>query len=199
MATNTYQVVLTGNCCNQFVQNVLHYRMDDASFATPIAAADGLLKGFHADGQLAQWLAMHCESYLFLSAKCRKVSGGIGPEDIDLTGAGTPGDRSGLAQNSGSGPVILWTPVGPNRVKGKTYIAGTSIADIQGGQLDLSAMADIVDAANNMNSSFPAVGGGTPTVQLCIAKGSDKSVTWLIGAIEICKEIGMQRRRQRPV
>jgi hypothetical protein len=199
MAINTFAVVLTGNCGNQFVQNVLHYRMDDATFSTSIAAADGLLKGWHAAGMLDEWLAMHCQAYEYLSAKCRKVSGGIGPEDIDLTGAGAAGVRTGQTQASSAGPVILWIPVGPNRVKGKTFIAGISIADINFGEISSSCIADLIDAATNMNQSFPAVGAGTPSVQLCIAKSTDKSTTWLIGAIEVCKEVGLQRRRQRPV
>jgi len=199
MALQTYEMVLSARCCGQFVQNVLHYYFDDAAYPSPIAAAKGLVDGWIAAGKDQLWLDMHCESYILMSVKTRRRTGGIGPQWIDLSLQGTPGNRSGESQTSSNGPVILWLPLTPNRVTGKTFIAGVSDSDADRGELSSTCINDLKVAAEDSNLVFPTVGGGTPNAQLCIVKSGAPGTRYGIDGVEVCREIGVQRRRQTPV
>jgi len=199
MAINTYQLIFSGNSCGQFVQNVLHLRMDDAGYAAALQAAKGLVDGFLAASREDDWLDMHCESYTLMSLKCRRVSGGIGPEWIDISVTGTNGSRSGVSQSSSNGPVVLLIPLGSPRRVGKIFVSGISLTDADRGQISVAAIAAIDAAATALLQTFTAVGGATPAVNWCIASAANKADTLAIGAMEVCKEIGVVRRRQLPV
>jgi len=199
MAINTYQLIFSGNLAGQFVQNVLHLRMDDAGYAAALEAAKGLVDGFLAASREDDWLDLHCVSYLLNSIKCRRVSGGIGPEWIDTTVAGGGGSRSGASQSSSNGPVILLIPLGAARRVGKIFVAGISSTDADRGMITAAAITALDAAATALLQPFTASGGATPAVNWCIASATNKADTIAIGAIDVCKEIGVQRRRQLPV
>lgn len=199
MANQTYQLVITGNAGGQFVQNVLHYFMDDAAYADPVSAAKGLVDGWLAADMLDEWCDMCCGAYTVKSVKCRRATGGVGPEWLDVSVDGTPGNRGSTMQASSNGPVILWIPASPNRVTCKTFIPGASTGDVEIGELSAAALTAIQAAATNMLETFPAVGGGTPNVTLCCVAANNKANRRLIALARVCKEIGVQRRRQLPV
>jgi len=199
MATNTYQLIFSGNESGQFVQNVLHLRMDDAGYTAALQAAKGLVDGLIAASREQDFLDMCCGSYSLNSIKCRRVSGGIGPEWIDTTVSGTSGNRSGNSQSSSNGPVILLIPLGAPRRVGKIFIPGISNADCDRGSILAATITALDAAATALLQPFTASGGATPTVSWCIASSTNKADTVAIGGIDVCREIGVQRRRQLPV
>lgn len=199
MANQTYQLVVSGNLAGQFVQNVFHYRMDDDSFANRLLAAKGLSDGFIAATCDELFLDMCPFPYEMLSLKTRCITGGGGPEYIDLSVSGQNGTRTGTVQTSSSGPVILWHTDGPNRSTGKTFIPGISASDAEGGEISAAAKTAILAAAVDFLQPFTAVGGGTPECRLCIPKANDPTTRYLVDAAMIAKDIGKQRRRQLPV
>jgi len=199
MSLQTYQLVITGNCAGQFVQNVMHYRVDDSSFANRLLSAKGLVEGWEAAGKLGDFLDALPGPYIFLSVKARCITGGGGPEYISLIDTGTTGARGSSVQTSSAGPVVLWHTDGPNRSTGKTFLAGIAVGDVEGGEISASARSAFLTAMQSYLTSFPTVGGTTPQADFCIAKASDPTTRYLITDALIGKDVGKQRRRQLPV
>jgi len=199
MANQTYSLIVTGRSSSQFVQNVFHYRMDDDSFPNRLEAAKGLVDGWIANANNDIFLNMLPAAYEMLSVKARRVTEGGGPEYVDVSVASSSGGRTGDAQVSGTGPVILWmTSGGPRRV-GKTFLPGISISDVDGGEITAAAKAAILAEADNFRAAFDAVGGATPSCVLVIPRANDPATRSLIVDVQISKDIGTQRRRQLPV
>lgn len=199
MANQTYQVVLTGNLAGQFVQNVLHYRMDDSSFTNRLLSAKGLLDGWIADDKDLSWFDMLPEPYIYLSAKARCITGGGGPEHVNLTHTGQTGSRGSTIQTSSAGPVVIWHTDGPNRSTGKVFLPGIAVGDVQGGEISAACITALEAALADFITSFPAVGGTTPECYLCVAKSGDPDTRYLVDNYRIAKDVGQQRRRQLPV
>jgi hypothetical protein len=199
MAQQTYQLVLTGNCAGQFVQNILHFRIDDNGFTNRLLAAKGLIDGFIAEGLVSAWVAMLPEEYILKSIKARRVTNGGGPEWIDVSADGEQGTSGDNMQMSGAGPVIIWfTDGGPRRV-GKTFLPGISIDNVDGGEIKASFLTALRSSAILFNANFAATGGGNPTCTLCIPRHNDLSVRSLVVEVTVSKNVGQQRRRQLPV
>jgi len=199
MAVHTYQLIISGTIAGQFCQNIFHYKMDDAGYANALIAAQGLLNGWLADDKPADWLQFCPANYIIRSFKARRVSGGTGPEWVDLSFAGENGERSGDAQVSSTGPVIIWVIEGNFRRKGRTFVPGISITDADGGEITAAALDDFNTAADSFLGEFPADGGGTPDVTFVVAQSDNLATTFEIIDAQISKEIGVQRRRQLPV
>ncbi len=199
MANQTYQFVITGNSSGQFVQNVLHYRMDDDSFADRLLSAKGLVEGWLAATKQLFWIGLHPEEYIMKSIKARRITNGGGPEWLDVSLDGTEGTAGSGSQMSGAGPTIIWnTDGGPRRI-GKTFISGIPDTWVNGGEITATALTTIATVAGLFSGSFNAVGGTTPQCTMCIPRASDPSVRSLILQAQVSKIIGQQRRRQLPV
>ena len=199
MANQTYQLVINGTLANQFVANVFHFQMDDASYPNRLAAAAGLIAGFVLNSCVDNFLLCCPVGYTVLSVKARCVTGGGGPEFIDLGNAGDAGNRTGNVQTSSAGPVVLWLTDGPNRSQGKTFIPGISVSDAEGGEISAAAKTAMLAAVYDFMVPFSAQGSGTPTASLCIAKASNAAIVYLVTNAMIAKDIGKLRRRQLPV
>jgi len=199
MAAQTYQLVITGNLAGQFVQNVLHYRMDDAGYATRLQAAKGLVDGWLTAGKMSDFLLMLPEPYIAKSVKARAVTGGGGPEWIDTSMSGDLGERSGDIGESGVGPVLIWYTDGGNRSNGKTYLPGVSANDVKNGELLAGAGTDILAAANDFLETFDSEGASIVPVVQVIPRSSNMTLRSLVVEVSISKEIGQQRRRLLPV
>lgn len=199
MAAQTYQFIITGNCCGQFVQNVLHYRIDDAGFANRLLAAKGLIDGWLAASKQDAWLAMLPDDYLMKSLKARRVTNGGGPEFIDVSLDGDPGGFGSGAQMSGAGPVIIWFTDGGPRRTGKTFLAGIGIDKVDGGEIIATAVTAINSASADFRTTFSTVGGGAVTATQCIPRSNDPATRSLIVGSLVSKNVGQQRRRQLPV
>jgi len=199
MANQTYQFVLTANSSGQFVQNVLHYRMDDDSFADRLLAAKGLIDGWIAAVKAPVWLAMLPEEYILKSLKARRVTNGGGPEWLDTSLDGEEGTAGSGAQMSGAGPTIIWNTDGGAKRVGKTFLSGIPDVWVNGGEITAAALSSLNALASAFSGSFAAVGGSTPTCTFCIPRSNDPSVRSLVVAAQVSKIIGQQRRRQLPV
>jgi len=199
MANQTYAMVITGNAGGQFVQNILHFRMDDDSFTNRLLAAKALVDGWLGDDRAAAWLALHPDNYALRSVKCRRVTNGGGPEWIDVSTSGDPGSLGSGMQMAGAGPVILWHTDGGARRIGKTFISGISPDYVDGGEITNACLAFLQTAATDLRASFPASGGSNPTVTMCIPRSNDPATRSLIVGHIISKDVGTQRRRQLPV
>jgi len=199
MAAQTYQLVISGNLAGQFVQNVLHYRMDDAGYPSRLQSAKGLVDGWLTDGKMDHFLDMCPTPYVVKSVKARCLTGGGGPEWIDASVASSPGTLGAGMAMSGAGPVIIWnTDGGPRRV-GKTFIPGISPDNVDGGEISAVTIGFLLGMAALFRIAFNAVGGGTPSCVLCIPRSNDPSVRSLIVGAQVSKDVGQQRRRQLPV
>lgn len=199
MANQTYSLVITGNAAGQFVQNVLHYRMDDGGFANRLLSAKGLLDGWIAADLQDNWLAMLPTTYLLQSIKTRRLTNGGGPEYVDVSLQGSAGTGGTGMQASANGPVIIWnTDGGPRRV-GKTFLPGISPSKMDGGEILDAFLIVLKNNAVPLSQPFNAVGGGSPPCQFCIPRHNDASLRSLPVGVQISKHIGQQRRRQLPV
>lgn len=199
MANQTYQLIITGTCCDQFVQNIVHYRMDDDSFANRLLAAKGLIDGFLSAGQIDSWLAMLPEEYVVKSLKARRLSNGGGPEYLDVSLAGQQGGFGDEASTPSTGPTIIWFTDGGTRRIGKTFLSGIAAANQDGGEIIAGAISTLDSAAETFRQPFPAVGGTTPTCTFCIPRSNDVATRSLVVGHAISKDLGTQRRRQLPV
>lgn len=199
MAQETYRLIVTWRSADQFAQNVLHYRMDDAAFASRLLAAEGLILGWLNAEVHFTLLNMVPAACVMKSIRARRITNGGGPEFINVSVDGEDGERTGIMQTSSVGPVIIFnTNGGPRRV-GKVFLPGISDTDVEGGEITQALLDVIQDGANNMMNEFPAVGGGTPQCLLVIPRSNDPSVRSLILQAQISKNTGKQRRRQLPV
>ena len=199
MALETYQFIITGNCAGQFVQNIFHFRMDDASYVNRLLAAKGLIDGWLAANYMDQWTSIVPEEYIVKSLKARRVTNGGGPEYVDISVDGTTGEADDDMQMSGAGPVIIWNTDGGARRVGKTFVPGISTTNVDGGEITETFVATVLAAAETLRVPFPAVGGTTPTCTMCIPRKNDPGTRSLIVQSQVSKDVGQQRRRQLPV
>lgn len=199
MANQTYQLVITGNAAGQFVQNVLHYRMDDAGFSNRLLSAKGLVDGWIAAALMDNWLAMVPSTYIVQSIKARRITNGGGPEYVDVSLQGEIGEGGTGMQASANGPVIIWNTDGGARRVGKTFLPGISPTKMDGGEILATFISALQAAAAAFLAPFNAVGGGSPPCQFCIPRHNDASIRSLPVGVQVSKMIGQQRRRQLPV
>lgn len=199
MATQTYQLIVTGICADQFVQNVLHFRMDDDGYTNRLAAAKGLIDGLIAADWHASFLACVPDAYVMQSLKARRVSNGGGPEWISTELQGSEGTLGSDTEISGAGPVaILYTDGGPRRI-GKIFFPGIAPANVDGDQISQATLDTINSSLETMRVPFDAVGGTTPPVTLTIPRANNLALRSNIVESTVSRYVGKQRRRQVPV
>jgi len=199
MAIQTYQLVLSGNLAGQFVQNVLHYRMDDDSFANRLLSAKALVEGWESASLTGTWCNLLPIPYTFLSAKGKCLTDGGGPEYISLNDTGTAGTQGAHVQTSSAGPVVVWVGDAPNRSSGKVFLPGIGTTNAQGGQISASFLGVMHTYLDDLIDPFPAAGGTTPQCDLCWVKAVDPTTRYIVTGYRIGKDLGQQRRRQLPV
>lgn len=199
MANQTYSLILTGNAAGQFVQNIFHYRMDDAGFANRLLSAKGLVDGWIDASKADAWLAITPSSYTLQSIKCRRITNGGGPEYVDVSLQGDAGGAGTDMEASANGPVIIWnTDGGPRRI-GKTFVPGISQEKMDGGEIKAAFIVALINAANTFKGTFTSIGGGNVPVTFCIPRSNDPATRSLVVGVQVSKMIGQQRRRQLPV
>jgi len=198
MAAQTYQLVISGNLAGQFVQNIFHYRMDDAAYPSRLQAAKGLLDGWLTDDKMDHFLDMCPTPYIAKSVKARCVTGGGGPEWIDTSVSGSTGTRGTVIGESGIGPVIIWYTDGGNRSNGKSFIPGVATEDIKNGELLVAGGTAILTAANDFWPGFDSEGASVVPVVMVVPRSSNMTLRALVVNANISKEIGQQRRRLLP-
>jgi len=199
MANQTYQLILTGVCAGQFVQNVFHYRFDDDAFTNRLLSAKGLVDGFATANKHDNFLDMVPDVYELRSIKARRITNGGGPEYVDVSLAGSPGTLGSGTQMSGAGPVVIWFTDGGPRRTGKTFLPGLAPANVDGGEITAATITTLLTKATAFRANFPTVGGGGVTVLLCVPRSNDPATRSIVNGALISKDVGKQRRRQLPV
>jgi len=199
MALETYQLVVTGVCAGQFVQNVFHYRIDDAGFSNRLLSAKGLVDGWLNDGKLDNLLSMVPDVYIVKSIKARRITGGGGPEYVDISAAGGEGTLGSGTQMTGAGPVIIWFTDGGARRIGKTFLAGIAAANVDGGEITAATITTLLTEATAYRANFVTIGGGGVTAVLVVPRSDNPATRSIVNGALISKDVGKQRRRQLPV
>lgn len=199
MANQTYSFVITGNAGGQFVQNIFHYRLDDAGFANRLLSAKGLVDGWIAASRQDDWLSMLPSSYSLMSVKARRITNGGGPEYVDVSLQGSTGEGGTDMEASANGPVIIWNTDGGARRIGKTFVPGISQDNMDGGEIKNAFIVTLINSANAFKGAFATVGGGGVQCVFCIPRANDPGTRSLVVGVQVSKMIGQQRRRQLPV
>lgn len=196
MAQNVYSLAITGTSAGQFVQNVLHYRFDDAGYTTSQVAAAQLITKWH-NTNAALWRAILPTDYLLKSYKAVKVTGGGGFSSF-LPNPGTQaGTRSGTQSASALNPVIIITPVVLTRARGKIFLPGISETDIEDGVFTAAYTAAVTSALTTLLDDLVLAGGGGPTAVYGWMKKDN--VTFVTGDnVFLSQNLGTQRRRMKP-
>lgn len=199
MALQTYVLVVSGNLAGQFVQNVFHYRLDDAAAPTKLKAAKSLVAGWEAASKPSNLLDCLPGAYTWLSTKARLVTSGGGAEWASLENQGDTGTRPGDIQASSSGPVVTWFTDGPNRRIGKTFLPGIRSLDVVDGEISVGFITLINTRMGTFRANFDTVGELVTTAQFVIAKSGDPTTRSLVVNNNVSKDVGVQRRRVLPV
>lgn len=170
MATgeDVYSLVIFANCCNQPVENVLHFRDDNSNGTTPQIQAEDLVTIWEADFE-SEWLDCLPDNYELIGYKARRVNNTGGPTfQKPKTGNGTRGD----AGSSALGPCVISSYYdGTNWRSGRIFLPGIAEADITNNQPAAGLVAAV--AALEVPLLAPQTGGGAPsTMQYCIFKPS---------------------------
>jgi hypothetical protein len=196
MADSCYALVLNWNSGGQFCSNILHHHFDDAGFGSTQQAATALINAWDTHSRAAI-LALLPPACILLSIKARKVSTVGGFEAIKLLTTSNVGTRPAGMSVSAVGGLIIFLPTGNAKQRGKVFLPGLYINDVQNGIVQ-SAYKTLGDsAAFTMKGTLTLTGGGSPASNPAIY--SRRTNTWVaIGAGYLSSTIGTQRRRQRP-
>lgn len=198
MATEIYEVVISGILGGQFVQTVQHVKAEIATPVNPFASAILIAQDINANGILEAFCACLPTDYKATSIRCRRVSGAGGTTAV-ITGGGldfTDGARAGNISSAQVCPLIIWVPTTDIDSPGKLFLPGVSEDDIDDMVLTASLIADIQAFINEWIAGGTL--GGVDSYVGCIFRrvGGTGDV---IFAGQVSPLIGTQRRRLRPV
>lgn len=196
MATHIYQMSINYNVGGQFASNILHFTFDDGGFTTTAGAARGLIQGWDTANRtrLRNILSSHVS---ILSYRARAIQSVGGFEGSSVLAAANTGNRTGNLMAAGTGPVSILYPIGNGKQRGRVFWPGVSDTDCVDGILTDAFKAVLNTSLSGMISPFPAVGGGTPTVQPVIYSRRLASALNIFAA-QSSIQVGQVRRRQLP-
>jgi hypothetical protein len=198
MAEEAYECVFSGLLAGQFVQNVLHAKVDIATPVNPFASALLLAQDISNNGLSEKYLDALPSDYTATSLRVRKISGTGGPTAIVLatTWPGAVGIRAGEISSAQVNPLITWIPTEAPDKPGRTYMPGVSEDDID--QMALSGT--LVGALQIFADAWVAGGtlGGVDTWVGAIWRRVTSNID-AIFAGQVSPLIGTQRRRLHPV
>jgi hypothetical protein len=200
MPIEGYECILSGKLAGQFVQSILHVRVDNSSAQPPFNVADHICQEFNTSSQLVEnWLGVLPADYFLTSMRVRRVSPTGGPTQIYLAGnlVGTQGTRAGTVDVSSVCPLIIWlTTANPSKT-GRTFVPGVSDGDIDEMVLDGTLLSSL-----DVLGDYWVAGGTLPTSTLVWTGGIFRRGSNSIDAItnfRVSPIIGQQRRRQQPI
>lgn len=192
-----YQLIISGRCAGQLIQNVIHYNCSESGTSTAFERARALIDAWVA-GVQTDWLAPLATDFELTSLKCKKVSGVGGPTAIAVYPTGTaPGTGDSVCGDTANA-ALLEFPVFLNgkNVTGKIFHAPIPKTMITDNTLN----ATVVTQETTLLTTLGA------TITLAGALGTADHVIYhratQVGAIpmgnQVSPLIGTQRRRLHP-
>jgi len=198
MATEVYEVVISGILGGQFVQNVLHVQATIATPVNPFGTALLIAQDLASGSILENYTDSLPADYIGTSVRVRKIDGTGGPTAIVLGDVWTQnqGQRIGQISSAQVAPLIVWIGTTTPDKTGRTFLPGVSEEDID--QMILGSA--LVVAIQLFITTFIAGGtlGAGDTYVGAIWRRT-AVVSDVIFAGQVSPLIGTQRRRLRPV
>lgn len=198
MATEVYEIVISGILGGQFVQNVLHVKATIATPVNPFGTALLIAQDIVGGDIIENYTDALPSDYVGTSIRVRKVDGAGGATAIVLGSAWSQnvGTRVGEISSSQVAPLVVWVGTTSPDKTGRTFLPGVSEADID--QMVLSST--LLTAIQAFITAFIAGGtiGGADSYVGAIWRRL-VPVSDVIFAGQVSPLIGTQRRRLRPV
>jgi len=194
----TYQLTITGSCAGEFMQNILHFHLNEAGAGTLFEYAEALINAFNTSN-LNDFLGMLSPDYSCLSLRAKKVSGSGGPTAILGFAAGSQIGGGGTSAGSTQVALLLNFPVALNgkNVTGKMFISGIPAAEV----VDNTMSNTLQTAAGTwMTTLFTnlTLTGALGTATFCIYNRATQT-DQVVSAGYVSPLVGTQRRRLHPV
>jgi len=199
MALELFEVTVSGKLGGNFVQNIVHYVVNNSSATGAYETAVDLLNGLNESGK---FVTRFCDvvpvGYTMTSLRCRRIGPTGGPTAILLQAAlvEDTGQRSGNISVSSSSPLLLLlTTNRPNRL-GRIFLPGVSETDVDNNILVAGLVADIQTLGDEMRVGSVTPGSGDSynavVYRRTLAVGDS------LAATRVSQTVGTQRRRQKP-
>lgn len=194
MATELYELRISGNHTTEYWENVLHFRGSNLSAGDVIVNARDLLDSFEASAQSAFCdLLPSTAAVNRLTAKRVDVGGGI--EVVKQFQIGdSPGAVSGGASAQQLCPCIRLIPPMGTKSAGRFFLPCIAEADIENNAPQAGWITNLGALMTILLANF---GTGTIEWQLAIYSRKNDSYTLALG-YDTSPIVGWQRRRQRP-
>jgi len=198
MAIEPYEVIISGHLAGQFVQNVLHWNVNDSGSGNVYQRTQDFANDLLVSGNFMDfWMAALPASYEASSLRCRRVGASGGPTYFapaglfpSITGARSPDISS--AQVS---PLLIWVPSSNPSKTGRTFMPGIAEDDLDLMQYGPSVITALLAVGTNFIST-------QTTGTISYAGGVYRRATGLVDILTGCylsPLIGTQRRRLHPV
>lgn len=199
MALELFEVTVSGKLGGQFVQNIVHYVVNNSSSTGAYETAVDLLNGLNEIGNFIELFTDVCPAdYTMTSVRARRIGPTGGPTAILLQAVlvADTGQRSGQISVSSSAPLLLLlTTNRPNRL-GRIFIPGVSETDVANNVL-ASGLVTALQALGDeyrVGSVLPGSGDSYNGVVFRRALAVGDS----LAATRVSQTVGTQRRRQKP-
>jgi hypothetical protein len=133
--SDVYTAEILGVIAGQPCASVLHFQAAEDSVEDPVEVATELIAAIHggivAGTYLKEYLDMVPENYTLKGIRARRINNTGGP-NVAMPANNEAGNRTGNADVSGVGPVILWHCLsdGEKWVTGKLFVPGVSVDDV---------------------------------------------------------------------
>jgi len=206
MATEVYEVILSGNLAGQFVQTVQHVKVNRSAITTQFQCAVELNHELMENGTwLSPFLDCVPSDYEATSSRIRCVNPTGGPTAISLKNAlvAFAGTRAGEISSAQANPCAIFIGTTSPAKTGRLFFPGVSEDDIDEMALDATLVTNMQTFINALIVGGTISGTGDTWVG-CIARraaGPPHNVTSgdTIDAGYVSPLIGTQRRRLHPV
>lgn len=195
--SGTYQLVASGSGAGEFVQNVLHFHLNESGAGTAFEYARELGTAFLPT--LDAWRDCISALFEFSSIRMKKVSGAGGPTSI-ITFA--PGDKIGTIGDpiyETGMAALLEFPVALNgkNVTGKMFMSGIASTSVENNR-PTTALETLLGTFLTALLGTLTLSGALGTAQFCIYNRATQ-VDQIVTASYVSPLIGTQRRRLHPI
>lgn len=201
MAQDVYSCELLGVIAGQPCANVLHFNSSEESGENPVQAAKELITALGSPAAAGSFLAdyVKClpENYFLKGVRARRINNTGGPK-VSRPFDSDPGERPGLADVSGFGPVGLYHAQEADMkwVTGKVFFPGCSISDVAANVFSTA----LVDACTTFLEHVEDVLGAAPIGPFGQVVWSPSTSTMLLVVDwSVSAKVGTQRRRYVPL
>lgn len=202
MAVEIYELTVSGELANQFVQNVFHLELNNVGPISSFAVADDILRTLIDTVDFPTvFNTMTPLTYQMTSLRCRRAAPTGAPTVIILGDGGSSfvGTRAGtLIAQSNCAVALFYSTTSPGHI-GKCFIPGLTEDDCINGLLASGFVGDFdTNWRNFFNTPFD-LDTHAFTVNWSILHRGPPASTHLIEDIRLSPKVGTQRRRLNPV